>query len=67
MIGIAWQRAKQEGSQIRSSSGYKAAAELADGVNEGDKAGVVHRCKDADVSQDLVEGLGPLALEVHRT
>ena len=63
MMGITWQRAKQEGLQIRSSSGYEAAAELTDGVNEGDKDG----CKDADVGEDLVEGIGPLALEVHRT
>ena len=38
MMGIEWQRAKQEDSQIRSGSGDQAAAELAYGFDKGDKA-----------------------------
>ena len=41
MMGIAGQRAKQGDSIVKSGSSDKSAAELADGVDEGDMAGVI--------------------------
>ena len=41
MMGIAGQRAKQGDSIVKSGSSDKLAAELADGVDEGDMAGVI--------------------------
>ena len=54
---IAGQRAKQDDTQVRSSSGDEAAAELAVGIDEGNKAGFIDWFKFATISQNPVKEL----------
>ena len=44
VMRIAGQRAEQDDTQVRSSSGDEATAELVDGVDEGNEAGIANRC-----------------------
>ena len=44
VMRIAGQRAKQDDTQVRSSSGDEATAKLVDGVDEGNEAGITNRC-----------------------
>ena len=44
VMRIAGQRAEQDDTQVRSSRGDEATAELVDGADEGNEAGITNWC-----------------------